>query len=166
MDRERGIQSSDSHQYLTFELASEEYAIDILKVQEIRGFESTTRIPNTPKYLLGVINLRGAVVPIVDLRLRFGLPLPESDTTTVIILVKIQTRAGVRTLGMVVDAVSEVHAIRSESITQTPDIASNAIREYITGLATIEDRMIIILDIDALITEGVLEEHIDPVVAA
>lgn len=146
------------NQYLTFELAGEAYAIDILKVQEIRGFEATTRIPRTPDYLLGVINLRGSVVPVVDLRLRFNLPLPAEDSSAVIILVRIQTKGGERTLGLVVDAVSDVHAINPDDVSDTPDLASNQVKAFITGLATVAGRMLILLDITALVSVGVLEE--------
>ena len=148
----------DSKQYLTFVLSGEEYAIDILKVQEIRGFETPTRIPNTPVYLLGVINLRGSVVPIVDLRVRFDLDA-EGDGGAVIILVKIQTQNGERTIGVVVDAVSDVHAIDEDDVSDTPELASNTVRNFVTGLATIDSKMIIMLDIDSLITSGILEEE-------
>ena len=94
--RSRRADEQASRQYLTFDLAGEEYAIDILKVQEIRGFETTTRIPSTPDFLLGVINLRGSVVPIVDPRIRFDLPVPDNDSTAVIILVKVATERGER----------------------------------------------------------------------
>lgn len=102
-------------QFLTFVLAGEEYAIDILKVQEIRGFESTTQIPNTPEYLLGVINLRGSVVPIVDMRVRFNLSV-EDSANPVIILVKHSANGSERVVGIVVDAVSDVYSIGAEDI--------------------------------------------------
>ena len=148
----------DGSQYLTFILAGEEYAIDILKVQEIRGFESTTMIPNTPEYLLGVINLRGSVVPIVDLRVRFNLTDTSTDDNAVIILVKIVIKGSERTIGVVVDAVSDVYAINQEDISETPDLAFNMVKQFVTGFATIDDKMIIMLDIDALISTGVLDE--------
>ena len=148
---------NDANQYLTFILAGEEYAIDILKVQEIRGLESTTRIPNTPEYLLGVINLRGAVVPIVDLRVRFDLEIADSGAE-VVILVKITTSNGERVIGLVVDGVSDVYSISAEDISDTPDLASNVVRMFVTGLATVGEQMIIMLDIDHLIASGVLNE--------
>lgn len=144
-------------QYLTFVLAGEEYAIDILKVQEIRGFESTTQIPNTPEYLLGVINLRGSVVPIVDMRVRFSLSV-EDSANPVIILVKHTASGGERIVGIVVDAVSDVYSISSEDVSKTPDLATNVVKQFVTGLATIEEKMIIMLDIDSLIAQGVLED--------
>ena len=150
---------NDANQYLTFVLAGEEYAIDILKVQEIRGLETTTRIPNTPDYLLGVINLRGAVVPIVDLRIRFDLETNGSGSE-VVILVKISARGSERVIGVVVDGVSDVYAIGADEISDTPDLASNVVRMFVTGLATIDDKMIIMLDIDHLISAGVLDEQL------
>ncbi|MBO6557730.1 MAG: purine-binding chemotaxis protein CheW [Pseudomonadales bacterium] len=144
-------------QYLTFVLAGEEYAIDILKVQEIRGFESTTQIPNTPEYLLGVINLRGSVVPIVDMRVRFSLSV-EDSANPVIILVKHAASGSERIVGIVVDAVSDVYSISSEDVSKTPDLATNVVKQFVTGLATIEEKMIIMLDIDSLIGQGVLED--------
>ena len=150
----------EGNQYLTFDLGGEEYAIDILKVQEIRGFEKTTSIPNTPDYLLGVINLRGSVVPVVDLRVRFNLTHTVNDASAVIILVKVNTDGGERTLGMVVDGVSDVHAINPDDVTGTPDLASNAVKNFITGLATVGEKMIILLDIDSLVSEGILDEEV------
>lgn len=144
-------------QFLTFVLAGEEYAIDILKVQEIRGFESTTQIPNTPEYLLGVINLRGSVVPIVDMRVRFNLSV-EDSANPVIILVKHSANGSERVVGIVVDAVSDVYSIGAEDISKTPDLATNVVKQFVTGLATIDEKMIIMLDIDSLIAQGVLED--------
>lgn len=152
-----GDHEDQGRQYLTFVLAGEEYAIDILKVQEIRGFESTTQIPNTPEYLLGVINLRGSVVPIVDMRVRFNLNTQDS-ANPVIILVKHISNGNERVVGIVVDAVSDVYSIASGDVSKTPDLASNVVKQFVTGLATIEEKMIIMLDIDALIAQGVLED--------
>ena len=147
-------------QYLTFVLAGEEYGISILKVQEIRSFETATRIPGTPEYLLGVINLRGSVVPIVDLGTKFDLPNVENDAVTVIILVKILTENGESTIGLVVDAVSDVYDISTDDISKAPDITSNHVKNYVTGLATVDSKMIILLDIDALVNTGVLEADV------
>ncbi len=149
--------SDKGRQYLTFVLAGEEYAIDILKVQEIRGFESTTQIPNTPGYLLGVINLRGSVVPIVDLRVRFHLDAQENGNP-VIILVKHTLENNERIVGIVVDAVSDVYSIDPADVSRTPDLASNVVKQFVTGLATMEEKMIIMLDIDSLISQGVLAD--------
>lgn len=159
-DMQEGI---DNHgrQYLTFILAGEEYAIDILKVQEIRGFETTTQIPNTPEYLLGVINLRGSVVPIVDMRVRFNLPVAEKENPVIVLVKHIeQTSKSERVVGIVVDAVSDVSSISEADVSKTPDLASNVVKQFVTGLATIEDKMIIMLDIDSLISQGVLAEAV------
>lgn len=146
-----------AEQYLTFELAGEEYAINILKVQEIRSFEDTTRIPSTPPYLLGVINLRGSVVPIVDLRIKFDMGSEDENDNRVVILVKVKTESRESTIGIRVDAVSDVHSISAEEISAAPEIAQNSVKHFVTGLATVDDKMIIMLDIDALITTGILE---------
>ena len=160
MDIENQAQDQlEAMQYLTFVLAGEEYGINILKVQEIRSYETTTRIPGTPEYLLGVINLRGSVVPIVDLRKKFELQDTQEEINSVTILVKISTQNKESTLGIVVDSVSDVYAISGDDITSAPDIASNSVKAYVTGLATIESKMIILLDIDALINTGILDAN-------
>ncbi|WP_456447463.1 chemotaxis protein CheW [Thiolapillus sp.] len=144
-------------QYLTFCLAGEEYGINILKVQEIRGWSEVTPMPNTPDSILGVINLRGTVVPIIELRSHFGLPTTRRGPTTVIIVVKAGDNDGVqRTVGMVVDAVSEVHNIMNTDIQPAPQIGDAAERPAVAGLATMQERMIILLDVDELMINGVL----------
>lgn len=145
-------------QYLTFMLADEEYGVDILRVQEIRGWDSATTIPNAPDYVLGVVNLRGVVVPIFDLRKRFNLENVEFTAETVTVVVKVQHDKGERTIGMVVDAVSDVYNITAENINSAPDVGSSVNMEFIKGLATINDKMIILLDVDELINVGVLED--------
>lgn len=150
---------NQGRQYLTFILAGEEYAIDILKVQEIRGFESTTQIPNTPNYLLGVINLRGSVVPIVDMRIRFSLPVGENENPVIVLVKHVEQDSNAeRVVGIVVDAVSDVSSISADDVSKTPDLASNVVKQFVTGLATIEEKMIIMLDIDSLISQGVLAD--------
>ncbi|MDH3342194.1 MAG: chemotaxis protein CheW [Gammaproteobacteria bacterium] len=145
-------------QYLTFMLADEEYGVDILRVQEIRGWDSATAIPNAPDYVLGVVNLRGVVVPIFDLRKRFNLENADFNSETVTVVVKIQHEKGDRTIGMVVDAVSDVYNITAENINSAPDVGGSVSMEFIKGLATINNEMIILLDVDELINVGVLEE--------
>ena len=147
-----------SSQYLTFFLAGEEYGVNILKVKEIRGWEQPTPLPNTSDYVLGVINLRGMVVPIMDLRKRFCMAEIEPDKTAVVVVVKVTHGGKVRTIGMVVDAVSEVYNISDEMIMPSPDLGGTISDEYVKGLATIEDKMIILLDIDYLINEGMLKD--------
>jgi len=141
-----------SEQYLTFILGEEEYGVEILRVQEIKGWDQVTHIPNSPHYLCGVLNLRGTIVPIVDLRLRFEMPPKEYTPTTVVVVLKV---AGVtqRTVGIVVDGVSDAHNVVPEDIKPTPDFGSNVSTEFITGLVTLEDStMMMILNIDRLLS--------------
>lgn len=145
-------------QYLTFMLADEEYGVDILRVQEIRGWDGATAIPNAPEYVLGVVNLRGVVVPIFDLRKRFNLDNADFNSETVTVVVKVQHEKGDRTIGMVVDGVSDVYNITAENINAAPEVGSSVSMEFIKGLATVNNEMIILLDVDELINVGVLEE--------
>lgn len=145
-------------QYLTFMLADEEYGVDILRVQEIRGWDSATAIPNAPDFVLGVVNLRGVVVPIFDLRKRFNLENADFTSETVTVVVKIQHKNGERTVGMVVDGVSDVYNITEENINEAPEVGGSVSMEFIKGLATINNEMIILLDVDELINVGVLED--------
>jgi purine-binding chemotaxis protein CheW len=149
--------SSDAEQFLTFVLGGEEYGVTILRVQGIQGWDRVTPIPNTPDFILGVINLRGAIVPIVDLRRRFGLPAAEFGPTTVVIVVRVaQKDRNERTLGLVVDAVSEVCIVNAEDRKPAPDFGSGIKTDFVKGLATVENRMVILLDIDRLVSEGLL----------
>jgi len=148
--------NTSSQQYLTFMLANEEYGVDILTVQELRGWEETTPIPNTPSFVLGVINLRGVVIPIIDLRDRFGLEKIPYGPTTVVIIVKVNAGGKERVVGMVVDAVSEVYDIRKEDMQPPPEMDGAISVDFVTGLATMNEEMVILLDINRLITEGVL----------
>jgi len=148
--------STAENQYLTFMLSGEEYGVDILTVQELRGWENTTPIPNTPAFVLGVINLRGVVVPIVDLRARFGLADMEYGPTTVVIIVKVEAAGKERVLGIVVDAVSEVYDINKDDMQPPPDMDGSISIDFVTGLATMDDKMVILLDINKLVNEGIL----------
>ncbi len=152
------VANSDAEiqQYLTFMLAQEEYGVDILTVQELRGWEDTTPIPNTPTFVLGVINLRGVVIPIVDLRDRFGLEKIEYGPTTVVIIVKVLADGKERVLGIVVDAVSEVYDIAQKDMQPPPEMDGAISIDFVTGLATMNEKMVILLDINKLVTEGVL----------
>lgn len=150
--------SEEGNQYLSFILDNEEYGVDILKVQEIRGWEQATRIPGAPEFVLGVINLRGSVVPIVDLRKRFNLPGKEFNKLTVMILVNVAYKGSKRTIGMVVDSVSEVYTLQDNDLNPAPDVGGAIASNYIKGLATVEGKMIILLDIDLLINVGVLDQ--------
>ncbi len=144
-------------QYLTFLLAGEEYGVEILRVQEIKGWDSATPIPNTPEHVLGVLNLRGAIVPIIDLRKRFDLESIPYGPTTVVIVVKMINENQERTVGLVVDAVSEVYKLESEEIQTAPDMGGNISTEFIRGLATVEDKMLILLEVDELVNFGAIE---------
>ena len=137
-------------EYLTFTLGSEEYAIDILKVQEIRGYEAPTLIANAPAFIKGVINLRGIIVPIVDLRVKFNLGNIEYTPFTVVIILNV---AG-RVIGVVVDSVSDVISLSRSQIRQAPDFSGSFDTKYILGLATVEKRMLIVTDIERLMTSA------------
>lgn len=146
-----------SKQYLTFILGGEEYGVDILKVQEIRGWEPATPIPNTPEYVLGVLNLRGIVIPIIDLRVRFALSSAEFDSATVVVIVKVTLADNERTVGLVVDAISDVYTVPESEIKEAPEMVGVLATEYISGLTTVDEKMIILLDVDLLVNVGVLE---------
>ncbi len=154
------LQSGDgSDQYLTFMLADEEYGIEILKVQEIKGWTSVTPMPNMPDFILGVINLRGTVVPIIDLRKRFSMESVPYDQTTVVIVVKVSDEDGdLRTMGIVVDAVSEVHNVDKTDLKPAPQFGGTLGTDSIKGLVSRDERMLIILDIDELMNNGVLKQ--------
>jgi len=135
-------------EYLAFTLGKEEYGIDIQKVSEIRNYEAPTRIASAPDYVKGVINLRGTIVPIVDMRIRFSLGTPDYGPFTVVIILNISGR----TVGMVVDAVSDVTTLTPDQIKSTPDLGSSLNTEHIVGLGTIDERMLILVDIDRLMS--------------
>lgn len=141
-----------AEQFLTFMLHGEEYGVDILRVQEIKGWESATEIPNTPDYIRGVINLRGTIVPIVDLRRRFAMAAAEYTATTVVIVLKVRAAAShERTMGFVVDAVSDVYNVTPDQLKPAPDFGADVRVDYVKALATVDDKMVILLDIDRLI---------------
>jgi purine-binding chemotaxis protein CheW len=143
-------QAGAPREYLSFKLGSEEYGIDILRVQEIRGYEPPTRIANTQHFIKGVVNLRGVIVPIVDMRLRFGLPDVQYNSFTVVIILNI----GHRTVGMVVDSVSDVLELPPGHIKPAPEFNGAIDATYITGLGTIrhgdDERMLILMDIEQM----------------
>ena len=150
--------SDDGDQYLTFILAGEEYGVDILRVQEIKGWDSVTHIPNTPSYVRGVINLRGTIVPIIDMRIRFNLEQLEYGPTTVVIVLRVQSDAGDRIMGVVVDGVSDVYNMLEEDIKASPDFGSAVDTAFVKGLATVNEKMVIILDIDHMLNSNELTE--------
>ena len=142
-----------AQEYLTFTLGPEEYAIDILKVQEIRGYEPPTTIANAPSFLKGVINLRGTIVPIVDMRIKFHLGNAEYDQFTVVIILNVANRV----VGMVVDGVSDVITLTPEQIRPAPEFGSAIDTQYVMGLGTVDDRMLILVDIEKLLSSSDME---------
>lgn len=142
--------SAHSGEFLTFTLGGEEYGLDILKVQEIRCYDTPTRIANAPAFLKGVINLRGAIVPIVDLRIKFNLGEPTYDQFTVVIILNL----GEREVGIVVDAVSDVIKLSSSELQPAPELGSSLDTRYILGLGTVGQQMIIVVDIEHLMTSS------------
>ncbi|MBX9915701.1 MAG: chemotaxis protein CheW [Nitrosomonas sp.] len=139
-----------TNEFLTFRLGSEEYGIEILKVQEIRGYDSITHIANSPDYIKGVINLRGIIVPIIDMRIKFDLGQATYDQFTVVIIL---TVAG-RVMGIVVDGVSDVITLTDEQMRQAPGLGSVIDTEYIMGLGTVDERMLILIDIEKLMSRS------------
>lgn len=143
-------QSLNGNEVLAFTLGQEEYGIDILKVQEIRGYDAVTKIANAPEFIKGVINLRGVIVPIVDMRIMFNLGEPSYDQFTVVIILTI----GNRVVGMVVDSVSDVITLSAEQIKPAPEMGTTMKSDYLLGLGTIEERMLILVDIDLLMSSS------------
>jgi len=145
--------SGGTQELLTFTLGGEEYGIDILKVQEIRGYDAVTTIANTPDFIKGVINLRGLIVPIVDMRIKFHLGKIEYDQFTVVIILNVANRV----VGMVVDGVSDVITLNPDQIKAAPEFGSGIDTQYVMGLGTVDDRMLILVDIERLMTSQDME---------
>jgi purine-binding chemotaxis protein CheW len=140
---------TDFEQFVTFLLAGEEYGVDIMKVQEIIGYKGFTKIPNVTEFIKGVLNLRGAVVPVIDLRLKFGMEEREYDKFTVIMIAEV---AG-KTMGIIVDAVSDVVSLSAEDIQPKPDFSAEIDTSFINGMGKKEDKFIILLDIDKVLSD-------------
>lgn len=140
-----------SRQYLSFDLAGQEYGIEILRVQEIRSAERATRIPNTPEHVLGVINLRGHVVPVVDLRRRFGLAAAPAEAAQVIVVVRVPLDDRIVTAGLVVDSVSEVRSIDGAALRPPPQVGAGAEQRFIDSLAVAPRGLMILLDVRRLV---------------
>ena len=140
--------TTQDKEVLSFRLAKEEYAISILKVQEIRGYEEPTLLPSAPACIKGIMNLRGSIVPIVDMRILFNLGEPTYDQFTVVIVLNIRNHV----IGMVVDSVSDVVTLSEEQMRPAPEMGTTADGDYITGLGTVGERMLIVLDIDQLMS--------------
>jgi len=140
------VSMQTGRELLTFTLGKEHYGIDILKVQEIRGYQAPTRIANTPDFIRGVINLRGHIVPIVDLRLKLGMGEARYDSNTVVIILNVLKRV----VGMVVDGVSDVVTLPAEAIKPAPEFGSTLDTQYILGLASVGEELLILVDIERL----------------
>ncbi|MBB3118120.1 chemotaxis protein CheW [Pseudoduganella violacea] len=160
MSQDAQVQSTGAAaEYLAFTLGQEEYGIDIQKVSEIRSYETPTRIANAPEFVKGVVNLRGLIVPIVDMRIKFNLGTPNYNQFTVVIILNI----GSRVVGMVVDSVSDVTTLEPEQIKAAPEMGSTINTEHIVGLGTLEERMLILVDIDKLMSSedmGLIESAV------
>jgi purine-binding chemotaxis protein CheW len=143
---EQSAKDMSTDEFLAFTLGKEEYGIHILKVQELRGYETPTRIANAPEFIKGVVNLRGIIVPIVDMRIKFNLGTPEYDAFTVVIILNIMKR----TIGMVIDSVSDVITLEPEQIKPAPEMGSAIDASYMIGLGTVDERMLILVDIEKL----------------
>lgn len=154
------VTSHLANEFLTFRLGGEEYGIEILKVQEIRGYDSITQIANAPEFIKGVVNLRGIIVPIIDMRIKFRLGNADYDQFTVVIILNV---AG-RVMGIVVDGVSDVISLEAEQMRPTPGFGSVIDTEYIMGLGTVDERMLILIDIEKLMGShdmGLIEQTIN-----
>jgi purine-binding chemotaxis protein CheW len=146
-------------QYLTFGIGDEDYGIRILSVQEIRGWETVARVPNTPEYIKGVLNLRGTAVPVVDLRMRMELSNPKYDNTTVVIVVRAELNGEERIASIVVDNVSDVMNARSDEIKKTPDFGNRVNVEFISGLVDVGGKMVMLLDVETFMRHPDLYEQ-------
>lgn len=144
------VNNTARNEFLAFKLGKEEYGIDILKVQEIRGYDAVTRIANSPEFIKGVVNLRGIIVPIIDMRIKFHLGEPTYDQFTVVIILNVANRV----VGMVVDSVSDVITLSPEQIKPAPEIGTTFEADHLMGLGTIEERMLILVNVDKLITSS------------
>lgn len=138
----------NSSEFLTFALGSEEYGVDILTVKEIRGYDAVTRLPDAPDYIKGVINLRGIIVPVIDMRVKFRLERADYTALTVMIVLNVADRV----VGMVVDSVSDVVRLSAEQVRAVPEIGATIDRQFLTGIGTLDERMLILLDIERLMT--------------
>jgi purine-binding chemotaxis protein CheW len=147
------ISGSAGGEYLTFTLGKEEYGMEILKVQEIRGYDAVTAIANTPAFIKGVVNLRGIIIPIIDLRIKFNLGNVNYNETTVVIILNLSNRV----VGVVVDSVSDVMTLTIEQIKAAPSLSTSLDTQYIMGLGTVDQRMLILVDIEKLMSSRDME---------
>jgi purine-binding chemotaxis protein CheW len=146
--------SNLGEQYLTFYMNKEEFGVNILSVQEIRGWEPVTAIPNAPRHVKGVMNLRGTVAPVIDLRMCFGLEEQAYTNETVVIILTVPSEGGPKVMGVIVDAVSDVHNFNEDSVQPSPDLSHEGQAQYIKGLGSTDDQMVILLELtDELIDD-------------
>ncbi len=143
-----GVLAAQPLEFLAFTLGQEEYGVDIQKVQELRGYDAVTRIANAPEHIKGVVNLRGIIVPIIDMRIKFNLGTPTYDQFTVVIILNIASRV----MGMVVDSVSDVITLSPEQVKPAPEMGAVLDADYLIGLGTLDDRMLILVDLEKLMT--------------
>ncbi|NVJ49503.1 MAG: chemotaxis protein CheW [Gammaproteobacteria bacterium] len=154
--------SKPIQQYLSFELDENEYAISILRIQEIRGYEKTKALPNAQKYIVGVINLRGSVIPIIDLRVRFGIEKKSYSATTVVIIVHIKFNGRYRKVGLIVDGVNEVYDVNDSDIQECTDIMQNIDLKFIKGITALDEKMVTIIDLDKVFDFKDIEQVMAP----
>jgi len=155
IDKEAAAQKGMAHQFLTFTVDNDEYGVDIMTVREIKGWTETTRLPNASEFMRGVMNLRGLIIPIFDLRARFTGSLTEATPKHVTIVLI----AGLRTVSILADTVSDILTVSSEEIKPAPEMDNDVERRYVTGLIAVENRMVVLLDIEKLLAHSL--EHID-----
>jgi len=148
--------ASETRQYISFTIGQEEYGVDIMAVREIKAWTDTTHLPNTPEYMRGVLNLRGVIVPIFDLRCRFGMGLTQATNMHVVVIVQV----GQRMVGMLVDTVSDILTIAEDEIQQMPQMERNIDDEYLSGLVTVKDRLVALLDADLLFNQQSIENGV------
>ncbi|MBO9883161.1 MULTISPECIES: chemotaxis protein CheW [Xanthomonas] len=159
-DKTSSTSDATGGEFLSFTLGEEHYGVDILKVQEIRGYDSVTRVPDAPEYIKGVINLRGTIVPVIDLRLKLRLKEARYDAFTVMIVLNVENRV----VGIVVDSVSDVIPLNQEQIRPTPEFGAAVDTRFISGIGTQDDKMLILLDIETLLDSaefGQQHAHVD-----
>lgn len=148
---------SSSQQFLTYTVGDEEYGVDIMKVREVKGWTETTRLPSSPEYMRGVLNLRGVVIPIFDLRARFGGGLTEATDKHVVVILAV----GDRTIGLLVDTVSDILTVETEEIKDAPDREGSLDKQFITGLIAVEDRMVVLLDVEKLVDVASIQAQVN-----
>lgn len=149
---EQVVEKEEVNEFLTFMLNGEEYGVDILRVQEIKGWDEVTSVPNMPEYIRGVINLRGTIVPVIDLRRRFDLEVLEYSGTTVVIVLRVLTEGHAdRTMSIVVDGVSDVYQVAASNMKESPDFGGEIDTEFVQAIATVDKKMVVLLDIDHML---------------